>query len=100
MKKIKVILKMFVVFILVCGFTLNVINHGNELSHRNRCIDVLSNHEVLEVIYSYLKIDESKISKLNIELIDDDYHVSFDMNSMTYNFRIHSITGEILEVNN
>lgn len=65
-------------------------------------MDILSDQEVLEGIYNYLDVNKDDISNLNIKLNNQEnyYNISFNIDSKSYNFKIYSITGNILEVNN
>ncbi len=105
MKKLLTLFKMLVVAIFIGGITLNAINHGNIISHigpRNIETNIISNQEALEIIYSYLGISEDEVSGLDIQLMHEEnlYDINFNVDDVTYNFKVHSTTGKILEVNN
>ena len=104
MSKIKHLVSVLSVTVVVGGITLYGINHGNFISHvgqRNVEEEHLTSHEVLEIVYNYLKITKNDVSELNIELNHDDnqYELSFDVNDSSYYFEVHSTTGIILKLN-
>ena len=101
MKRVNGLIKMLLVMVFISGITLNAIDQANHVSHgKNRRIELLSNHEVLEIVVDHLDIHLETLSDVDIKLVDEHYELSFDVNSVTYNFKVHSITVEILELNN
>lgn len=98
MKKFKLLGTMLIVMILISGVTLSAINQGNHVSHgKHRNIELLTNDEVLDIVVNHLDIHSEDVNDLDIELMDEHYELSFDVDSITYNFKVHSTTGKIVE---
>ena len=89
---------------IMSGIILEVINHGNIISHTGmrRYGDILDSQEVLDIVSIYLGISESEVSELEIELNQDKnlYEICFNVNDQSYYFEVHSMTGTILNSNN